>query len=115
MTLILVAPDTGWNSNAFANIAGGLASGLTLRHRDLALSDNSWRIVCKQNTELFGNFDPVVDTAYNDGTRQISFVLRPDPATVVITANDVLEFVVKDDLTGLTNLRAFAEVGVVVA
>jgi hypothetical protein len=114
VTLVLVAPDTGWNSNAFANIAGGLANGLTLRHRDLAGSSNHWKLVCKQNTELFGNFDPVVDTAYNDSTRQISFVMKPDPASITLTANDVLEFLVKDDLTALTNLRAFAQIGVLV-
>ncbi|UCH26698.1 MAG: hypothetical protein JSV66_03355, partial [Trueperaceae bacterium] len=33
VTLILVAADTGWDSNAFCNIAGGLANGLQLRHR----------------------------------------------------------------------------------
>jgi hypothetical protein len=113
VTLILVAPDTGWNSDAFCNIAGGLANGLTLRHRDLAGSTNFWRSVCKKNIELFGKFHPVVDTAYNDSTRQISFVLEPDPATVVLTSNDVLEFLVKDDLTALTNIRAYAHVGVV--
>jgi hypothetical protein len=114
VTLVLVAPDTGWNSNAFANIAGGLANGLTLRHRDLAGSSNFWKVVCKHNMEMFGQFDPVVDTAYNDNTRQISFVMRPEPAEIVLTANDVLEFLVKDDLTALTNLRAFAHVGVLV-
>jgi hypothetical protein len=112
VTLILVAGDTGWGSNAFLNIAGGLANGLTLRHRDLATPQNLSKLVMKNNIELFGNFDPVVDTAYNDSTRQISFVLRPDPASLIVTANDVLEFLVKDDLTALVNARAYAHVGV---
>lgn len=115
ITLVVVAADTGWDSNAFCNIAGGLANGLQLRHRDLALGENYWKLIAQDNVELFGQFDPVVDTAYNDNTRQISFVLRPGSATVKITANDVLEFLVKDDLTSLVNIRAFAHVGILVA
>lgn len=115
LTLIVVAPDTGWNSNAFCHIAGGLQNGLQLRHRDLGASENFWKLIAQNNMELFGQFDPVVDTSYNDTTRQISFVLRPGSATVKITANDVLEFLVKDDLSVLTNVRAFAQVGILVA
>jgi len=112
VTLVLVDSDTGWNSNGFCAIAGGLANGLTLRHRDLSESENLTRIVCKKNTELFGQFDPIVDTAYSDGQRQITFVLRPEPASMIVTADDVLEFLVKDDLTPLIDARAFAHVGV---
>jgi hypothetical protein len=115
VTLILVAADTGWNSNAFCNIAGGLAGGLQLRHRDLAGGVNFWKLVATKNIELFGQFDPVVDTSYNDSTRQVSFVLRPGNASVLVTANDVLEFLVKDDLTSLVNARAFAHVGILKA
>ena len=114
VTLVLVAADTGWANDAFCNIAGGLADGLVLRHRDEAESNNFWRVLCKKNLQLFGQFDPVVDTAYDDSTRQISFVLNPWPASVVITANDVLEWVVKDDLTSLVDIRAFAQVGVII-
>jgi hypothetical protein len=114
VTLILVAPDTGWDSNSFCHIAGGLQNGLQLRHRDLAGSQNYWKLIAQNNMELFGQFDPVVDTTYNDSTRQISFVLKPGSATVKLTANDVLEFLVKDDLTGMTNARAFAQVGILV-
>ena len=113
ITLILVAADSGWDSDSFCDIAGGLANGLQLRHRDLAAGENFWKLVCTKNIELFGQFDPVVDTAYNDNTRQISFVLQPGSATIKITANDVLEFLVKDDLTSLVNVRAFAHVGIV--
>jgi hypothetical protein len=114
VTLVLVAADTGWDSNSFCDIAGGLANGLQLRHRDLSAGSNFWKLVCTKNVELFGQFDPVVDTTYDDTTRQISFVLKPGAATVKITANDVLEFLVKDDLTSLVNARAFAHVGIVV-
>jgi hypothetical protein len=115
ITLVLVAGDSGWNSNAFANIAGGLANGLTLRHRDLVEGENQWKVVCKKNIHLFGHFDPVIDTTYNDNQRQISFVLRPSPADIIVTENETLELLVKDDLTSLTDLRAFAHVGVVKA
>jgi hypothetical protein len=115
VTLVLVAPDTGWDSNAFCDITGGLANGLQLRHRDLAAGENFWKFICTNNIELFGQFDPVVDTAYNDNTRQISFVLKPGSSTIKVTSNDVLEFLVKDDLTSLVNARAFAHVGVEVA
>jgi hypothetical protein len=76
---------------------------------------NFWKLVATKNIELFGQFDPVVDTSYNDSTRQVSFVLRPGNATVLVTANDVLEFLVKDDLTSLVNARAFAHVGILKA
>lgn len=113
VTLVLVSGDSGWNSNAFANIAGGLAAGLTMRHRDLVAGENFFKVVCKKNIHLFGHFDPVIDTTYNDNLRQISFVLKPDPAIIMVKENEVLEFLVKDDLTSLTDLRAFAHVGVV--
>jgi len=115
ITLVVAAADTGWDSDSFCDIAGGLANGLQLRHRDLAGATNFWKLVCKENSELFGHYEPVVDTAFNNNQRQLSFVLRPEPASVIVTANDVLEYLVKDDLTGLINIRAFAHVGVLVA
>jgi hypothetical protein len=110
--LLIAAPATGWNLNAFANIAGGLTTGLVFRHRRKSASEMLWRFVSKNNAQLFGQFHPQDDITFADDNLLIGFMAKPGKASVLITDDDVLEFVVKDDLREISEMRAYCHYGV---
>lgn len=112
IVVVLAAPDIGWDTSAFADIAGGIANGLLLRHRRISTGSTIWSINSKDNVDLFGRFHPQESVTFADGTLQCGFMIKPGLASVVITDDDVLEFIVRDDLSTLTGARAFVHYGV---
>lgn len=110
--LILVAPSADWLQGSFANIAGGLANGLLLRARRLSDGEVFWSLNSADNLDLFGRFHPQDDVTFADGALMMGFMVKPGAASVVITTDTVLEFVVRDDLSTVSNIRAFAHYGV---
>ena len=110
--LQIAAPSSAWNRDAFGNILGGIANGLIMRHRRISTSDILWRFVTKTNMELFGQFHPQDDVTFSDGDLLIGFMVKPGKATVTITNDDVLEFVVRDNLTTISEMRAYCHYGV---
>jgi hypothetical protein len=111
MVLIVSAPSSGWNANTFANHAA-LENGLLLRQRRVSTGEILWSFNSKDNTDLFGRYHPQDDITFGDGTLLVGFMVKPVKATVKITEDDVLEYVVRDDLSSLTSARAFAHYGV---
>jgi hypothetical protein len=111
LNLITSAGSTGWNSNAFANISGGLAQGLILRKKILSTSEVKWSFTFKNNVELFGQLVPSYDFTFGDGELMVNFSMKPDPASLVVTDDEVLEFLVRDNLSSLTNMRAYIHYG----
>jgi len=112
LVLQIIAPESGWNNDAFANISGGLANGLILRQRRLSIDESLWRFVTKNNREMFGQYHPQESFAFADNTLLLGFMVKPGKATVIITADDVLEFAVRDDLSSITDMRAYLHYGV---
>lgn len=110
--LVVSAGDTGWDSDAFINIAAGIPNGLVVRHRDLSEGTNFWNIVVTDNVELFGRFDSIDTFAFGDEELLTTFKKIPKISSVIITDNDVLEIVVRDDLRSLTNMRGYIDYGV---
>jgi len=112
IALVVSAPDTGWSSTAFANIVGGLTNGLAFRYRILG-GDIYWSFNCKNNTELFGQLATLNDINFDDSEQMIVFALEPQLSSVVLTDdNEVVEIIVRDDLSSLTDVRAFLHYGV---
>ena len=111
MVLVMSAPSAGWNSTNFCNLAA-LTSGLLLRQRKISTAEILWSINSKDNSDLFGRFHPQDDIEFADGTLLVGFMIKPGKASIVITDDDVLEIVVRDDLGGLTSARGFAHYGV---
>lgn len=111
LVLILSGASSGWDSDTFANITA-LANGLLLRQRNLTTSEVKWSMNCKDNVDLFGRYHPQDDITFADGTLLMGFMLKPGKASIVVTDQDVLEFVVRDDLSGLDSARAFAHFAV---
>jgi len=111
LVLLLSGPVTGWSSDTFANVAA-LTNGLLLRHRRLSTSEVLWAINSKDNTDLFGRFHPQDDITFADNELLLGFMIKPGSASVVITDDDVLEFVVRDNLSGISEARAFVHYGV---
>ena len=110
LVLILSGASTGWNNNTFANISA-LDNGLLLRQRRISDSEILWKFNSKDNMDLFGRYHPQDDIEFADGTLLVGFMIKPGKASVIITNDDVLEFVVRDDLSGISGARAFAHFG----
>jgi len=110
--LVVSAPATGWSSTSFADIVGGLANGLIFRHRRKSTSEVLWALNSKDNVDLFGRYHPQDDITFSNGEMLVGFMVKPGLATVQVTNDDVLEFVVRDDLSGLTTARAYAHFGI---
>jgi len=113
MVLTIAAPSTNWNSSAFANIAGGLTNGVLLRQRKLSTSETVWQLNSKDNIDLFGRYHPQDDFEFANGELLLGFMVKPgNNASVIVTDDRVLEFVVRDNLSTLNNMRAFYHYGV---
>jgi len=110
--LLLGGPSSGWNSDAFANIAGGIENGVLLRHRRISTAEVLWSLNSKDNVDLFGRYHPQDDITFADSVLLIGFMIKPGKASVVITDDDVLEIVVRDNLSTISQGRAFAHFGV---
>lgn len=109
--LLLAGPSAGWDHDAFANTAA-LQNGLLLRHRDLLTSEILWSRNSKDNVDLFGIYHPQDDALFADDVRLLGFMVKPGKASVVVTMYQVLEFVVRDDLSALSQARAFVSYGI---
>lgn len=114
MVLVLSGAATGWNSTTFANITT-LTNGLLLRQRRISDGEVLWRLNSKDNVDLFGRFHPQDDIEFADGTLLVGFMVKPGKASVIVTDDEVLEVVVRDNLSGLDQARAYVHYGVEVA
>lgn len=113
LVLVIVADDAGWAGDAFADIVGGLPKGLIIRQRRLSDGEILWSLNSKDNIDLFGRYHPQEVFNFSDSTQLVGLMLKPgSKASVVVTDDEVLEFVVRDDLSGLAGMRAFAHYGV---
>ena len=110
LVLLIAGPSSGWSSVSFANVTA-LINGLLLRHRRISTGEVLWSLNSKDNTDLFGRFHPQDDVTFSDGTTLVGFMIKPGKASVIVTDDDVLELVVRDDLSGLTSARGFAHYG----
>jgi hypothetical protein len=111
VNIVISASNTGWDSNCFANLSS-LENGIILRHRRLSTSDILWSISMRDNVDLFGNVTSVQEFNFGDDEIVIVLSLEIEPATVVITDDDVLEMVIRDDLSSLDNMRAYVKYGI---
>jgi hypothetical protein len=110
--LLISAPAAGWTRNAFADIVGGLNRGLVMRHRKKSTSEILWKFITRNNVQLFGQYHPQESFAFADDELLVGFMVKPGLASVVITNDEVLEFVVRDKLDTIPEMRAYAHFGV---
>jgi hypothetical protein len=113
LVVLFTAPEAGWLSDAFANITGGLANGLLLRQFKLSTSETIWQLNSKDNVDLFGRYHPQESFVFADNNLLVGFMVKPGKnSSVVVTDDEVLEFVVRDDLSLITSARAFYHYGI---
>lgn len=110
--LVLSTSSSGWNSDDFTNILNGLETGVILRHFNTETSEVIWAVVLKNNLDLFGRLDATNDVTFFDSEQLMTFVLKPDPSSVIITDTEVLDIVISEDLSSLTNFRAYVHYGI---
>jgi len=111
LVLLMSGPSSGWNASTFANI-GALTNGLLLRQRRVSTGEVLWSFNSHDNADMFGRYHPQDDIEFADGTLLVGFMVKPGKASIVVTDDDKLEFVVRDDLSGISTARAFAHFGV---
>jgi hypothetical protein len=109
--LIIAAPGAGWDANSFADISGGIANGLLFRHRRLSDSSVLWSLNSKDNMDLFGRYHPQDDITFSGGDLLVGFMVKPGLASITITDDEALEWVVRDNLSTLSSMRAFVHYG----
>lgn len=111
ITLVMAAGNTGWNSTAFANIAGGLELGLLLRYGVVSTQEVLWSFGMKNNMDLFGQLPTVENFSFSDDELMLTFTIQPQNAAIILGPDNAMEFVVRDDLSTLTNMRAYMQYG----
>lgn len=112
LVLTISAPDAGWSSTSFGNIADGLDNGLLFRYRFLD-GYTMWSFNCRNNSEIFGQLSVLNSINFNDSELTIVFALEPELSSVVLVDDDeVLEIIVRDNLSTLTSMRAYLHYGV---
>jgi hypothetical protein len=111
IVFMVSGPTAGWTSTSFANISA-LSKGVILRQRRISDGAVLWSFNSKDNVELFGRYHPQDDIEFADGTLLVGFMVKPGKASIVVSDDAVLEFVVRDDLSALAAARAFAHYGV---
>lgn len=114
MLVLMIAEDeTGWDDTKFSNITA-LTNGLLLRQRDTDLSEDNilWRFNSKDNVDLFGRYHPQETFTFNNGKLLAGFMVKPGQASVNVTNTKILEFLVRDDLSSISSIRAYAHYGV---
>jgi hypothetical protein len=112
IVLMVSAPKTGWTSTAFGAIAGGISQGLILRQKRKSDTEVLWKFVTKNNAGLFGYYHPQDEIVFADDEMLVGFMVKPGKASIVVTDDEVLQFVVRDDLSSITSIRAYAHFGV---
>jgi hypothetical protein len=110
LVIMLSGPSADWDIGNFANISG-LTNGLLIRGRSLSTGEVSWALNSKDNLDLFGRFHPQDDIAFSDGTLLVGFMVKPGLASIVVSDDEVVEILVRDNLEGLAGARAFAHYG----
>ncbi len=113
LKLLVVAGDSGWDSDSFADITSGLALGILVRHIDTEPEEPNvlWSFVAKNNVDLFGGTEADDGVTFADSTLMFTFKMCPAIATVNITDKKFLEVVIRDNLSSLAKVRAFVFYG----
>jgi len=114
--LVLVEENSNWSGDGFASLSA-LTNGLILRQVDTELVEDNvlWSINIKDNVDLFGRMIIQNDVVFGNGEHLFTLAMRPDKrvkASVEVTETKVLEWVVRDDLTDINQLRAYLHFGV---
>jgi hypothetical protein len=113
LIIAISAPDTGWSSTAFANIASGLDNGILVQYHNTTTAETFWTFNSKNNTELFGQFEAWNSVNFDNAEQLIAFSLQPNLSSVILVDDDdVLDIIIRDDLSSLTSVRAFLHYGI---
>jgi hypothetical protein len=112
LVLVINAPSAGWNGDGFASLTSALENGLLLKYHLLgAEPETFWSFNVKNNQELFGMYGVWNEVAFDSGELMLAFEVNPDLSAVLLVDDDeVLDFIVRDDLSSL-NIRAFLHYG----
>lgn len=112
IVLSIASGDTGWTSTKFANLTA-LTNGVVFRLYDSVASDTIWTNTIKDNIDLFGFFNGHNDITFSDSVRLVTFEIcafkqSAKPYVSTLIDNYDLEIIIQDNLSTLTEMRAYA-------
>jgi len=108
LRLVLTAPSAGWAYDSFATIAGGLPAGLLLRYFNVRSGETFAVYNMVDNRDLLGRVTKVDSTVLDS---EAIFTLDLDMSKTQwlrVVGTNVLDVVVRDDLSSLISLKAWA-------
>ncbi len=111
LILIINTPTASWVGTKFADLAAALPVGLLIRHRDSAGEQDFWSVVILDNVDLYGKLISEEST-FSGGDFILRAELKPFPAGIIVTDSNTLDVVVRDDLSSISKIRAYAQYGV---
>ncbi len=113
LIIVIAAGEAGWDSGSFGDIASGLPNGFLLKYHKIGVeTETYWTLNCRTNVELFGNYNISRDVAFADNEIMVVLSLEPVLSSVILVDDDeVLDLIVRDDLSNLARLRAFLHFG----
>jgi len=79
--------------------------------KKLSTSEILWSHTYTKNVELFLKLQPSRDFNFSDDVLMVTFTLDPEPAKVMVTDDEVLEFLVRDNLSSISDMRAIIHYG----
>lgn len=116
VSLILADGSSSWNDSDFGEISTA-SQGVIIRFRNKTTGEVHWSHTLYNNTDLLCITDNVQEITFPDTTKMVvvtfetSLFCGHSPVTT-LDSDNVLEAVVRDDLTGLTALKCFARYSV---
>jgi len=111
IALVISSSDTGWDSNKFATLTA-LTNGLLLRQGNIVSNELIWKINSQQNVDLFGQFYPAERVPFGNSRQLTTFQLKPEKSSIIVTDEEVIEFLVRDDFSTLDHMRAYMQYGI---
>jgi len=111
LSLAVAGQSSGWAVNDFATINGGLGAGLLLKFWDYATGEVFWSFNLKNNLEMFGRTGNVNSITFAGTQHLVLLDYDLSEAKARIESTRVFDIVVRDDLSSLLGLNAFATGG----
>lgn len=110
--LMLAGTSNGWLIADWATINGGLSAGLLLRFWDYYDGEVFWSYNFVNNKDLFGLLRLDNSVTFLDADRMITLLHEAGLARPILSGHRVLDLVVRDDLSSLISINAWAMGGV---
>jgi hypothetical protein len=109
---LMLQDETGWASDQFGGLTA-LSVGVRMRKRRKSPGEDIWAWILKRNNDLLERMQLHSMTDFNNSQTVAFFRLDAwGDVAFRVTDNEVLDIAIRDDLTGLSKMRAHLLYGI---